>query len=96
MDTFTIEVAIPENLRERFEARVRARGGDHASYVREVVERDLQADAPHAGMTFKEIFASSQEGFDTTGTSDDELSEFIEAEVKQYRAERRARESRGG
>ena len=32
-------------------------------------------------------------GFAASGMSDEELSEFVEAEVKQYRAERRARES---
>jgi hypothetical protein len=42
--------------------------------------------------TFREIFAPSQPGFDQSGLSEEELSEFVEAEVKAYRAERRARE----
>lgn len=53
------------------------------------------AQKPHAGMSFREIFASSQEGFDQTGMTDEELADAIEAEVKAYRAERKARESAG-
>lgn len=42
--------------------------------------------------TFRQIFASAQPGFDSTGMTDEELSEFIEAEVKEYRAQRRTQE----
>jgi hypothetical protein len=46
-------------------------------------------------MTFREIFSPSQAGFDKIGMTDDELSDFLEAEVKAYRAERRDREQEG-
>ncbi len=96
MHTITVEVCIPDDLRDRFDARVREHGGDQGKYLREVLERDLRAQAPHAGMTFREIFAPSQEGFAATGMSDEELSDFVEGEVKAYRAERRAWEPKGG
>jgi hypothetical protein len=87
----TIEVNLPDDLRERFEARVREHGGDQGQYFRNLLERDLRVETPHPGMTFREIFAPSQEGFAATGMTDEELSDFVEAEVKAYRAERRAR-----
>jgi hypothetical protein len=96
MHTFSVEVRLPDELREQFEARVRAYGGNEEDYLREVVVRDLRSEPPHPGMTFREIFAPSQAGFSNSETTDDELAEFVEAEVKQYRAERRTREARGG
>jgi hypothetical protein len=56
---------------------------------------EVQGQLPHAGMTFREIFSPSQAGFDKIGMTDDELSDFLEAEVKAYRAERRDREQEG-
>ena len=94
--TFTVEVRIPNELRERFDARVREHGGDQDQYIREVLERDLRTEAPHPAMSFREIFAPSQEGFAAAGMSDESLSDFIEAEVKTFRAERRAREPQSG
>jgi hypothetical protein len=47
---------------------------------------------PHAGMTFTEILAPLQQDFEATGMTDEELGEFIDAEIKAHRAERRARE----
>jgi hypothetical protein len=87
MTTITIEVSVPDDLRERFEARVRAHGGDQSRYVGEVVERDLRAEAPHPGMSFREIFAPAQEGFAATGMTEEVLADFVEAEVKAYRME---------
>jgi hypothetical protein len=95
MQTFMVEVSLPEELRERFDARVREHGGDQGEYVREVLERDLRTEVPHVGMTFREILAPAQAGFVAAGMTDEELSEFVEAEVREYRAERRARESGG-
>ena len=43
MGPITVEISIPEDLRQRFEARVRAHGGDTGQYVQEVVARDLFA-----------------------------------------------------
>jgi plasmid stability protein len=96
MHTITVKVSLPDELRERFEARVQEHGGDQERYVREVLERDLTGERPHPELTFREIFAPSQEGFTQTGLSDEDLAEAVEAEVKLYRAERRARELRDG
>lgn len=95
MHTVTVQVSIPDDLREQFDSRVRAHGGDQGQYVRELLVRDLRAESPHPGMTFREIFAPTQEGFGATGMTDEELAEFAEQEVKQYRAERPARELQG-
>jgi len=95
MVTFSVELTLSDELRERFDARVREHGGNLCDYLREVLERDLRAEPVHPGMSFREIFERSQAGFTESGMTDEELSEFVEAEVKQYRAERRARESRG-
>jgi hypothetical protein len=53
------------------------------------------AKEPHPGKTFREIFAPSQAGFDQMGMTDEELSDFLEAEVKAYRAERKIDEQPG-
>ena len=96
MSTITIKVTIPEELRERFEARVQEHGGDQIDYLRELLERDLNGEErPHAGMTFAEIFAPCAEDFAATGMTDEELAEWVEAEVKASRAERRARRAAG-
>lgn len=96
METISVELSLPDDLREQFEARVQAHGGDQGRYIREVVERDLRGEVPLSGMTFREIFAPAQEGFAATGMTDEGLSEFVEAEVKAYRAERQARERQSG
>jgi hypothetical protein len=43
MQTFTIEISIPEELRLRFEARLKAHGGDTQQYVKEAIAKDLFA-----------------------------------------------------
>jgi hypothetical protein len=89
MHTISVKVSLPEELLERFDARVEQHGGDQAEYVRQVIERDLRAEPPQRETTFREIFAPSQEGFIATGMTDEALTEVVEAEVKSYRAERR-------
>lgn len=96
MHMFTVGIQVPDELRDRFEERVREHGGDQEQYLRQLLERDLRAGVPHARMTFREIFAPSQEGFAASGMTGDELGEFVEAEVKAYRAEKRASERQGG
>jgi len=48
-------------------------------------------EPPHAGMTFAEILEPLQQDFEETGMTDEELGEFIDAEIEAYRAERRAK-----
>lgn len=47
--------------------------------------------APQKEETFEEICAMLQADFDASGMTDDELGELIDAEIKEYRAERRAK-----
>lgn len=41
MQTFTVEVAIPDELKNRFESRLEMHGGDAARYIQEVIVKDL-------------------------------------------------------
>lgn len=41
MQTITVEISIPDELRQKFEARLKAHGGDTRQYVQEAVARDL-------------------------------------------------------
>jgi len=43
------------------------------------------------GPTFAEILAPLQHDFEATGMTDEELGEFIDAEIKAHRTERRAK-----
>lgn len=46
----------------------------------------------HNQQLFDEVFGPLQKGFEESGMTDDELGEFIDAEIATYRAERRAKE----
>jgi ABC-type phosphonate transport system ATPase subunit len=43
VQTFTIEISIPEELLQRFQTRLQAYHGDTREYVQEVIARDLFA-----------------------------------------------------
>ena len=43
MTTITLELSIPDDLSQQFEARLKARGGDSRRYVEEIIARDLFA-----------------------------------------------------
>jgi len=95
MAALTVEVTIPEELRDRFEARVQAHGGDQGDYLRDLLTRDLNGGStPPRPMTFDEIFAGAEEGFAESGMTEEQLAKLAEAEVAAYRAERRARQKR--
>ena len=99
MHRFTIEVKIPDDLREQFAARVRAYGGDERQYVREVVERDLRAEqppaeAPHPDRSFAELLSLASGPSPADSLGEEELAEFVETEVKAHRAEKRQRSGR--
>lgn len=49
-------------------------------------------EALHAAMPFAQILAPLQEDFDASGMTDEELGDFVDAELNAYRAERRANE----
>ena len=60
----------------------------------ELVLKKLLADhlPPNAEMTFAEILAPVHEYSRQQGYTDEEIGEFVDAEVAAYRAERRARQ----
>jgi hypothetical protein len=94
MDTVTVELRIPDDLRERFAARVREHGGDQDQYLQEVLERDLRAGVPHSGMTLTELLSLASGPSPADAMSEEELTQFAEGEVKAYRAEKRAMSKR--
>ncbi len=87
-------IPIREALYERLATLATRRGKKVEDVADEILTETLEKTAapPHSGMTFAEIFAPVQEDFDASGMTDEELSEFVEAEVKTYRAERRGSE----
>jgi predicted DNA-binding protein len=92
MQTHTIEVTgVPDDLLTRLDRRMREQGRDRSQFIRELIEQNLEAqEQPDAGMAFREIVAPLQEDFEATGMTDEQLGELIDAEIKGFRAERRA------
>jgi Arc/MetJ-type ribon-helix-helix transcriptional regulator len=92
--THTIEVRIPDELLQRLDERVRARGGDRSDYIQEVLEKDL-SEPPHAGMTFAELLSLASGPSPAEQMSEEELASFAEAEVRALRAEKRRSAKQG-
>jgi predicted transcriptional regulator len=90
MSTYTIEVTgIPEDLLKRLDKWMLELGRDRSQFIREIIEEKLQQqEKPHPGMTFAEILAPLQQDFEANGMTDEELGEFIDAEIKAHRSER--------
>ena len=86
----TIEVSLPDDLVKRVDQRVIERGSDRNRAIQELIERGLTQDAfPHAGMTFAELLSRAAGPSPTDAMSDEELSQFIDGEIGEYRAEKR-------
>lgn len=94
MDTVTVKLSIPDELREQFAARVREHRGDQGEYLQHVLERDLRGETPDSGMTLTEQLSLATRPSPADSMADEELSEFSEQEVKAQRAELRAAEKR--
>ena len=94
MYTFTVEVRVPDELREQFEARVQAYGGAQERYLMDLLERDLRPLTPDAGLTFQELLSAASGPSPADEMSDEELTEYVEAEVRAYRAEKRSKVKR--
>jgi metal-responsive CopG/Arc/MetJ family transcriptional regulator len=90
----TIEVRISDDLLQRLDERVRARGGDRSDYIEELLAKDL-TEAPHAGMTFAELLSVASGPSPAEEMSEAELTSFIESEVKVHRAEKRQKSPHG-
>ena len=76
---------IPEELLQRLDERASRAGVDRATYVRQLIERDILP--PDSRMKFGEILAPVHEA--SEGTSEDDLEEFLTGELRASRRERR-------
>jgi hypothetical protein len=94
MVTVTVELRIPDELRERFVARVREHGGDQGQYLQDVLERDLRGEARYSRMTLSELLSQAAGPSPADAMGDEELAEFAEREVKALRADKRAKAER--
>ena len=93
MHTHTIEVTgLPDDVLQRLDSWMREQGRDRSEFIREIIEEKLQDhENPTAASTFAEILAPLQQDFEATGMTDDELGDFIDAEIKSHRSERRSK-----
>jgi hypothetical protein len=99
METHTIEVAgIPDELLELLDERVRQRGGDRASFIRELIRKELQRDVPpsdegplpQSGMSFDELLSPVHEQAAARGITEDEMERLFEEARERVREEKRA------
>src|SRR5690242_15534767 len=88
MMTHTIEVRISDDLLRRLDERVRARGGDRSDHIEEILSRYLSGE-PGADRTFADLLSAASGPSPAEEMTDEELADFIEAEVKAHRAEKR-------
>ncbi len=92
--TLTLDLT-PEEV-SRIE-KAQRQGMDLATLFRDVISQLPAAEIPphegkpHPGMTFAEILAPVHEHTRKMGYTDEEIGDFVDAEVKAYRTERRAR-----
>ena len=95
--THTIEVSLPDELLKRIDAHVVSTRTDRSHAIQELVEIGLEHDTlPSADMTFAELLARVAGPSPANDMSDEELSEFVEAEVKAYREEKTRAAEHGG
>ena len=76
---------IPEELLQRLDERASRAGVDRATYVRQLIERDILP--PDSRMTFEEILAPVRAA--SQGTSEDDLEKLVTEELSASRRERR-------
>jgi nitroimidazol reductase NimA-like FMN-containing flavoprotein (pyridoxamine 5'-phosphate oxidase superfamily) len=75
-------------------------GMDLATLFRDVIAKlpaaEVQPDEEklHPGMTFAEILAPVHEHIRNMGYTDEEIGDFVDAEIRAYRAERRGKEAK--
>ena len=99
METHTIEVAgISDELLERLDERVRQWGGDRASFIRDLIRRELQRDSqlseegprPHSEMSFDEILTPVHEQAAASGMSGEEMDRLFTEARERVRKEKRS------
>lgn len=95
MQTHTIEVAVPDDLLECIDQRAQTRGSDRSQVIQEIIAREFREEKPHAGMTFAQILAPVHEYTRQQGYTQEEIADFVDAEIKAHRAEKRAKAAQG-
>jgi hypothetical protein len=88
IEGMVLSLSISEDAEARLKAKAAAAGVDVQTYAARHLE--LLASGPRS---LKEISGSIAEDFSRSGMSDDELSEFLEAEKHAMRAERRGKQN---
>lgn len=83
----TISISISSEAESRLRAKAAAVGKDVAAFVEQVVERLARGH-----LDLKELSGPISEDFRRSGMTDEELTEFLEAEKHAMRAERRGRQ----
>lgn len=81
---------LPPEQETRLEQKAQRRGTDIPTYIRSLIQRDLEAAA-----LLEEVLEPFRRGFEKSGLSEPELSDLIDSELKAHRAEKRAAELRG-
>jgi metal-responsive CopG/Arc/MetJ family transcriptional regulator len=104
METHVIEVTgISDELLRLLDERVRQKGGDRSSLIRELIQKELQGtprsrrktNRPHAEMSFEEILRPVHRQVEESGITDEELDRMFEEARAQVRSERKQSRSRG-
>lgn len=80
-----LTVPISEELEVKLAAKAKAAGVDVSTYVATIVEQTVKAS-----LSLTEISGTIADDFAKSGMTEDELSEFLEAEKHAMRTERRA------
>ena len=80
----TLTISISPEAEAKLKEKAELAGVDMSTYAARLIER--LADRPRS---IKEISGSATEDFARSGMTEDELSEFLEAEKHAMRAERR-------
>lgn len=88
MQTTTLEITeIPIETFKALDEIAQQNGKSPADFVREMIEVEVLAAKP-----FDEILAPIRQGFAESGMTGEEAEAFLEDQLKQHRAERRAKE----
>ena len=99
MATHTIEIAdIPDELLDLLDEHVRQWGGDRASFIRDLIRKELQPHSspsrrgpgPHSRTSFAEILEPVHQQVAESGMTEEDLDRLFEEARERVREEKRA------
>jgi hypothetical protein len=85
-----LTLRLPAEVERELQERAEERGMDVTTYVEELVVRDLESNSVLGESSFSEILGPVHDFAREQGHTEDEIGRFVDAELKAYRAERRA------